>query len=90
MPYADEADKKRWYREAMDDGYGKRIYARRKLHHMNTIKFRETLDEVVSVCENKFIEPELKLEQILAITTGVLRVVDEQEEILKGWKRSST
>lgn len=88
MPYADKKDQKRWTRRAMKDGYGKRLYARRKLQIKSAEKFRETLEEIISVTDNTFIEPELKLQQIRQTAAGVLALVDKEGEELKGWTRS--
>lgn len=52
MPYADPADKKkamqRWRRNVISKGYGKWLYARRKLRFDDAERFRLVLEEIAA------------------------------------------
>jgi hypothetical protein len=67
MPYADPADKKkqmkRWRKEKMGQGYGKWLYARRKLRFENEERFRLVLEHIIHVGEsNHFYDEEARTE----------------------------
>ena len=51
MPYADPEDKlwqmKRWRKERIQKGYGKWLYARRKLRFDDAERFRTALEHIV-------------------------------------------
>ena len=87
MPYADPEDMKRWTKEAMADGYGKRLYARRKLWREHALRFKQTIEETISVLDAPLIEDAQKIEQVRETLRGVLRVAEEEEALLRGWKR---
>lgn len=52
MPYKDPEDKKKqmkkWRGRVMKDGYGKWLYARRKLRFDDADRFRRTLEAIIS------------------------------------------
>lgn len=89
MPYKNYADQQRWLKEAIASGYGKRLYARRKLHREHALHFRATLEEVLSVCDANNMYEQEKVIQIAHVVREVLAAADRAEETLRGWKRNS-
>lgn len=89
MPYKDYKDQQRWLKEAIAGGYGKRLYARRKLHREHAIHFQGTLEEVLSVCRDHTMYEQDKVTQIEHTVREVLNAAVAAEETLKGWKRNS-
>jgi hypothetical protein len=61
MPYADPEDKrwqmKRWREEHIKQGYGKWLYARRKLRFDDAERFREALEKISTAYTNGDAEP---------------------------------
>lgn len=82
MPYADPEDRKigrrSWHVRAIEDGYGKRLYARRKLHRQHMLLFKEALFEVMS-CKN--------VHDAHRVASAAIESARQEEEALEGWKR---
>lgn len=87
MPYTNKDDQRRWLQDAIRDGYGKRLYARRKLWREHSLRFKQTIEETISVLDAPLIEDAQKVEQVRETLRGVLRVAEEEEALLRGWKR---
>jgi hypothetical protein len=82
MPYSDPATRKdfqkAWQRKAISDGYGKRLYARRKLHREHKLLFQQALFEVMN-CTN--------VHEAHRVASAAIEQSRQEEEALEGWTR---
>lgn len=80
MPYADKEKKrqqmKRWNKEKLAKGYGRWLYARRKLRFDNADRFREALEHIVSDCEH--------IDGAKLVASKALHEAEKEEQLLGG------
>jgi len=86
MPYADPEMKKkqmkRWRKHRMREGYGRWLYARRKLRFDNEERFRNALERVLEITKNdNFTEEEIILEATYVIETALTAARWAEEEL---------
>jgi hypothetical protein len=85
MPYSDPVKRKenhsKWLREQVAKGYGKWLYAKRRVLFTDAERFRETLLEILN--EAKTIEAA----QLLA--SKVLKESDKEHKALGTWRERS-
>lgn len=90
MPYADPADKlaamKRWREDKMKKGYGKWLYARRKLRFQDAENFKFVLEWIIEIAEHGRMSDEERCSQIAHHAREALRESREAEEKLGNFK----
>lgn len=94
MPYKDHEQKReamrRWRREVIPKGYGRWLYARRKLRFEDAERFREAItrgieDLIVALGSDEMEEILDHVERALAALQTALRESMEAEEALGPW-----
>jgi deoxyribodipyrimidine photolyase len=91
MPYADPEEKrkqmKRWRKSVMAKGYGKWLYAKRKLVYQDAQEFGETLREIIALAEAPSnMSPEARLGAISIRAWAAVQASVQREEELGPWK----
>lgn len=83
MPYRDSEKKlghmKLWRKQKMSEGYGKWLYARRKLQFQDARFFREALERIVEVGIHDSRDHLMARSEILVIAQEAIRDSDQRE-----------
>lgn len=90
MPYRDYDMKKHamknWRKRVMGQGYGKWLYARRKLRFDDAERFRETLERIIEVAEHGRMTNEDRLADVAGRARAALEESRQAEEALGKWE----
>lgn len=93
MPYKDPEQKKeqmrKWRKKSIESGYGKWLYARRKLRFDDAERFKDVLERIIEVAEHGRMTDEDRLSDVAGRARSALEKSRKAEEALGEFKPNS-